>query len=236
MNCHTCSRKTLFTVLISTGICAFCYTYVCYAGIATFGGKNLNVDLIRNYDAQDPLVLIGICAFAFKIVVTYPIVLYCAREAILDQLRKVSKDDPIHLTSDGSGQPLSENNITTENVEKEPIPSPAGPFLHKISSTHKKVIVLCWFFSALVISMVTPDIGYVISLLGTLAVLFMFILPGMCLIKIVTSRDPYVSKRKSYGLYAIASIYILLGVFIFGLTLAQSVQIMLEHEEVNNAH
>lgn len=191
MRCKTCSRKTILTVLTSCAVCAFAYTFVSYAGIATFGGEHLSADLIRNYDARLPFVLIGIVLFGFKNAVTYPVVFFCAREAIVDQL------------------------------EKRPNLWPC------LVGYRRHLITLGWFLSALVISIITPDIGYVISLLGTMAVLFMFILPGMCLVQVVRVTDPDADRSKSWLLYLIGGFYILLGILIFILTTIQSINMFM---------
>ena len=44
--------------------------------------------------------------------------------------------------------------------------------------TRRCVIVVVWFTSSLIIALAVPNIGVVISLLGGLAALFAFVLPG----------------------------------------------------------
>jgi len=193
MNCKVKSVKTTSTIVISTGLCFIAYSLVAYMGITTFGGSNLHSDLIQNYDAKNTLVLIGIIAFAFKLISTYPIILFCAREAIIDYYLNFKKIDP--NTPDES----------TRRMIK---------FL-------RYGTVLLWFFSSLILAELIPDLSFVISLLGTLTILFIFILPGLCLIKVAVNRDQFLETKKSLLLYVVASLFIMFGVFIFGLNAVQ---------------
>ena len=68
-----------------------------------------------------------------------------------------------------------------------------------------------------------PDIGVAIDFLGTFAVSFIFVIPGVSLISITVRKDPSICLVKDKLFCLIGSIYILIGVFLFGLTLAQAV-------------
>ena len=50
---------------------------------------------------------------------------------------------------------------------------------------HRSCIVIVWFASSLVIALLVPNIGVVISLLGGLAALFAFVLPGQSHFKLI---------------------------------------------------
>ncbi|XP_074597870.1 sodium-coupled neutral amino acid transporter 7-like isoform X2 [Brevipalpus obovatus] len=98
-----------------------------------------------------------------------------------------------------------------QNLTRDLVPEPK----------RRALIVLIWFMSTLVISTTLPDIGLIIDLVGTLAVTFIFIFPGMCLkgtLKI--AKDPR-KRLKNTFINIVAMIYVLLGVFVFILSLIQ---------------
>lgn len=196
MKCKVKSIKTTSTIVVSTALCCVAYSLVAYMGIVTFGGDNLHADLIQNYDARNCLVLIGIIAFAFKLISTYPIILFCAREAIVDYYLNYRKINP---------------NSPDESTKR-------------IVNWIRYGTVVVWFFSSLALAELIPDLGFVISCLGTLTILFIFFIPGLCLVKVAVNRDQFLESRKSTVLYVLASIFILFGVFIFGLTISNSIQ------------
>lgn len=140
--------------------------------------------------------MIGLIAFAFKLISTYPIILFCAREAIVDFYLNYKKIDP---------------NIPDQSTTK-------------MVKWIRNGIVIVWFFSSLALAELIPDLGFVISVLGTLTILFIFILPGLCLVKVAVKRDQFLETKKSLLLYVLASVFILFGVFIFGLTISNSIQ------------
>jgi len=45
----------------------------------------------------------------------------------------------------------------------------------------RHVIALTWFAASLALAVAVPDIGVVIQQLGSLAAVFIFVLPGLCL-------------------------------------------------------
>lgn len=196
MKCKVKSVKTTSTILISTALCCVAYSLVAYMGIVTFGGQHLHSDLMQNYDARNHLVLVGIIAFAFKLISTYPIILFCAREAIVDYYLNYRQINP---------------NSPDESTKR------------MVNWLRRGTVVL-WFFSSLALAELIPDLGFVIACLGTLTILFIFFIPGLCLVRVAVNRDQFLESRKSLTLYIIASIFILFGVFIFGLTISNSIQ------------
>lgn len=88
--------------------------------------------------------------------------------------------------------------------------------------TRRVVIVLIWFLSSVCIAITVPDITVAIDVLGTLAVAFIFILPGLCLINATLAKDPYLTAFKNQLLCLLGSIYIASGTFMFGLTFTQA--------------
>lgn len=83
-------------------------------------------------------------------------------------------------------------------------------------------IVLLWFLSNIILAIYVPDISSTIDVTGTLAILFIFILPGIVLIYAVTDNRVNTTSRTKYYLLATTGIsYVLIGTFIFGVTVTQ---------------
>ena len=137
-----------FTIASSAAILACCLTYT---GAATFGyltfGSNVADDILLNYSAKQPAVMIALIAMAAKTYTTYPILLFCGREAI----STIIKDTMIREDSE----------------RKEKI--------------RRVIIATVWFVATLIFAIEVPDIGIVINLLGSLAAVFIFVFPGVCL-------------------------------------------------------
>ena len=137
-----------FTIASSVAIFACCLTYT---GAATFGyltfGANVADDILLNYSAKQPAVMIALIAMAAKTYTTYPILLFCGREAI----STIIKDTMIREDSE----------------RKEKI--------------RRVIIATVWFVATLIFAIEIPDIGIVINLLGSLAAVFIFVFPGVCL-------------------------------------------------------
>ena len=137
-----------FTIASSAAIFVCCLTYT---GAATFGyltfGGNVADDILLNYSAKQPTVMVALIAMAAKTYTTYPILLFCGREA----LSTIVKD--LFVQED------------TERKEQ----------------IRRYVIATVWFVATLVFAIEVPDIGIVINLLGSLAAVFIFIFPGVCL-------------------------------------------------------
>ena len=137
-----------FSIASSAAILVCCLTYT---GAATFGyltfGGNVADDILLNYSAKQPAVMIALIAMAAKTYTTYPILLFCGREAI----STIIKDTMIREDSE----------------RKEKI--------------RRALIATIWFVATLVIAIEVPDIGIVINLLGSLAAVFIFVFPGVCL-------------------------------------------------------
>jgi amino acid permease len=92
-----------------------------------------------------------------------------------------------------------------------------------VAAVRRHVIVLIWFFSSLVIAVAVPDIGTAIDMLGALASLFIFIVPGMCFMRATLRKDPNLVLLKDRLYIFLSCLYICLGSFIFGLTLTQTI-------------
>ncbi|CAH1779429.1 unnamed protein product [Owenia fusiformis] len=78
------------------------------------------------------------------------------------------------------------------------------------------------FSTSLALAVFIPDIGVVISMLGALAGVFIFIFPGMCLLQALLTQPIGVAWKRNI-LYALAFGFIVIGTFIFGLVLTQAI-------------
>ncbi|XP_050399017.2 sodium-coupled neutral amino acid transporter 7 [Patella vulgata] len=91
------------------------------------------------------------------------------------------------------------------------------------------VVTLIWFTITVALAIFIPNIGVVIQLLGAFAALFIFLFPGMCLLKSMLDKQAAGpefqpnSKRIKFLIY-FSFAFITLGAFITGLTLCQAIQ------------
>lgn len=91
------------------------------------------------------------------------------------------------------------------------------------------IIGLVWFSSSVALSVIVPNISDVISLLGSLAAVFIFVFPGCCWIKATFLKDPNLVLLKDRLIVCVGSIFIVIGAFLFGVVLTQAIQ-----EDVGN--
>merc|ERR1719189_1984579 len=84
-------------------------------------------------------------------------------------------------------------------------------------------IATAWFVATLVFAIEVPDIGIVINLLGSLAAVFIFVFPGVCLWQTTLNQDPDLTSKKSIGLLLFAAFFLVIGAFIFGCVLTQAI-------------
>ena len=97
------------------------------------------------------------------------------------------------------------------------------------------MIVIVWFFLTLALAVVVPDIGSVIRIIGTLAIIFIFIVPGICLISVSNLIPWYeISNFRYYLLNLIGSVYTLVGAFVFGVSLTQSIEHVLTQGDASS--
>lgn len=81
-----------------------------------------------------------------------------------------------------------------------------------------------WFISTLLIAVVSPDIGIVIDVLGSLAAIFIFVFPGICLLQSTLRSDPGLYLNKHRFLVLAAFVFIIVGTFVFGVVLTQAIE------------
>ena len=77
------------------------------------------------------------------------------------------------------------------------------------------MVVTVWFFLSLILALVIPNIGDVIKLTGSLATVFIFIFPGLCLFKCTIRKDPSYLLKRSWALLALSLVFICIGGVLF---------------------
>ncbi|XP_076035204.1 sodium-coupled neutral amino acid transporter 7-like [Oratosquilla oratoria] len=196
---YSCLKKkdagTFFKACLSAIIvCLLVYTFSANYGYLTFGSE-VNVDVLLSYNAKKPHVLIAIILLAIKSWATYPILLFCVREAIGDMYIQWRGYTPV------------------EAIPGEP--------------TRRKLIAVILWISSIVLAVFTPNINIVVKLLGSLAAVFIFVFPGMCLIQMVLQLSDVIGGVrgfKSVGLLMIGLLYIVMGIFTFGLAFSLGIE------------
>ncbi|KAM0735576.1 Sodium-coupled neutral amino acid transporter 7 [Formica fusca] len=86
------------------------------------------------------------------------------------------------------------------------------------------IVTLIWFISSLVIAILVPDISPVINLLGALSAMFIFMLPGICLLQNVLLRDLELYLNKNRLLIVFAIFLTALGAFVCGVVFLETLQ------------
>ncbi|PIK35314.1 putative sodium-coupled neutral amino acid transporter 7 [Apostichopus japonicus] len=79
-----------------------------------------------------------------------------------------------------------------------------------------------WFVLSLLLAMFLPNIQVVISPIGGLAAVFIFVFPGLCFLQFIFKHSA-TSERKRQYLIAAAIAFVAIGTFIFGTSVTQSV-------------
>ncbi len=84
-SCMKRRTKLNFTIAAFSAvlICFLSYTLTGAFGLWTFGADRVESDLLMNYSARRPEVMVAVAAMAAKTFATYPILLFCGREAIV---------------------------------------------------------------------------------------------------------------------------------------------------------
>ena len=191
--------------LVAIFVCALSYSGAASLGYLTFG-SNVNADILLSFDGKRPEVIIGIIAMALKTIFTYPILLFCGREAMKATICDVKALFQRSESNDQSEQvPVSLSNELSIRV----------------------VIVLLWFVLSLLCAILVPNIGEVISLLGSLAAIFIFVKPGACLISISLKSDPSHFRLRNRVMLILGGVFVMIGTFIFGVVITQDIQTMI---------
>ena len=87
----------------------------------------------------------------------------------------------------------------------------------------KGVAVTVWFALSLLCAIIIPNIGDVIRMLGSLAAVFIFVLPGLGLVQYATRADPSYFLRKTWVFVGTSVAFLFIGTFIAGTVLTQSI-------------
>ncbi|CAL8084911.1 unnamed protein product [Calicophoron daubneyi] len=80
-----------------------------------------------------------------------------------------------------------------------------------------------WYAVSLLLALFVPNIGSIIGILGSLAAFFIFIYPGLALLTLTLHENPKEISKKFKVIIAVSIFYVILGTFIFGLSLSQSI-------------
>ncbi|GAB1597389.1 putative sodium-coupled neutral amino acid transporter 7 [Argonauta hians] len=95
------------------------------------------------------------------------------------------------------------------------------------------IMTSCWFLTTLLLAVLIPNIGVVIAFLGTLAAVFIFVFPGMCIFQLGLQMNdkPVWKARLAIGC---GILFLFLGAFIFGVTFTQAVIKNISETSVND--
>ena len=201
--------------LVAIFVCALSYSGAASLGYLTFG-SNVNADILLSFDGKRPEVIIGIIAMALKTIFTYPILLFCGREAMKATICDVKA--------------LFQRSESNDQSEQVPVSLPNEqqvPVSLSNELSIRVVIVLLWFVLSLLCAILVPNIGEVISLLGSLAAIFIFVKPGACLISISLKSDPSHFRLRNRVMLILGGVFVMIGTFIFGVVITQDIQTMI---------
>ena len=99
------------------------------------------------------------------------------------------------VTHDHETRPTSSldvDELKPRNVVKE------NQLRNKQELLFRYVCVTIWFGLSLILALVIPNIGDVIKMLGSLAAVFIFIFPGLCMLQCALRFDPFCLYWKSF--------------------------------------
>jgi len=91
-----------------------------------------------------------------------------------------------------------------------------------------------WFVTSLLLGILLPNILTVIRILGGLAALFIFIFPGICLLSAVFMLEDIMTENLRRIARWTSYVYIVVGAFLFGLTMTQGVETLFLPSESKN--
>lgn len=184
---HKTTKQFSIAAFSAIGVCVATYTGAATFGYLTFGSL-VKADILTNYSASKPTVMIALIMMALKTYTTYPILLFCGREGISSIMKDLG----------GGGE---------ETEKKELI--------------RRIVIASVWFVCSVILAVAIPNIGAVIKILGSLAAVFIFIFPGLCLLQTSLTTDPTMFRQKTKWKILVAAGFLIIGALIFGVVLSQ---------------
>ena len=222
-------------------ICMFCYSFCAAFGYLTFGSL-IKDDIMMSYSAKQPQVIVGILCLVLKTITTYPILLFCGREGLKSILSEGHKmvhkgavgdaGTPAEAAADGD-QPAARTPPAASTVHQQP------EFLVPGSKTEVAIrvgFVSLWFSASLILAIKIPNIGQVIKLLGSLAAIFIFVFPGLCLFKISYRADPSFTRKLTLAKIIASFVFLAFGAFIFGVVLTQSIQNIIDSSDSSGSN
>ena len=220
-------RRTLanftYSASLAIGICVACYTLAAIFGYLTFG-SNVKDDILMSYNGGG-LVYAGRCAMALKIITTYPILLFCGREAlksvIVDLESIFARRNTQDIETNKSGTViLSKSNDDLEDASQ----TKDCQWGERKEILVRYISVTVWFGLSLILALSISNIGSVIKMLGSLAAVFIFIFPGLCMLKCIMKYDPSFLRKRSWAIIVASFVFMAIGGFIFGIVFVQAIQ------------
>ncbi|KAK0047865.1 sodium-coupled neutral amino acid transporter 7 [Biomphalaria pfeifferi] len=205
---YSCMNQRNIKEFSKTLTLAMVVCVITYTGTASLGYLQFGENITNDILLSfqpDTAVMVAIVLLAIKACTTYPVSCYCGKAAFDCFWKTVWRMS------------------AAESLVKE--------------NTRRIILTLSWFTASLLISVFIPNIGVIIHLLGAFSAVFIFIFPGMCLLKTVQNKLESGEKqtKKKHFLKALSIMYLILGTFIFGLTLAQSILQNLQGAEPDSA-
>ncbi|KAL7636161.1 UNVERIFIED_CONTAM: hypothetical protein RMT77_012918 [Armadillidium vulgare] len=203
MSCvYNRSRSTILKACLSAmSICLVVYTLCANCGYLTFGSL-VNPDVLLDYDASQLVVICAVLLLGLKAWMTYPILLFCVREAVAD----------IYIRFRGLR--------SSEAESSEP--------------KRRKIIACLLWICTIFFAVFIPGLNVVIKLLGSLAAVFILIFPGMCYLELTFLKETPFDLKSKWRFYAkvfVSILYIILGIFTFGLAMSLGVFSILDSKE-----
>ncbi|XP_058135632.1 solute carrier family 38 member 8 [Dasypus novemcinctus] len=177
--------------VLSLLACCLVYSLTGAYGFLTFGTE-ASADILMSYPADDVAVLVARVVFAVSVVTVYPIVLFLGRSVMQDLWRRT------HRWARGSRAPVD----------------PAGLWV-------RMPLTVLWVALTLTVALLVPDLSEIIGAIGGVSAFFIFIFPGLCLIRALDAEP--LGPRVKCGLELWGAVSVLVGVFIFGHSVATAV-------------
>ncbi|XP_063586479.1 sodium-coupled neutral amino acid transporter 7-like [Penaeus indicus] len=202
------AKSTWKACTVAIVVCLLVYTFSANYGFLTFGSL-VNTDVLLSYEARRPQVLVAVVLLAVKSWTTYPILLFCMSGFYMRSLNIV----------------VSVEAVNDMYLRVRSLPESAA---EKGEPTRRKLIAIALWSLTVLFAVFLPNIGIVMKILGSLAALFIFVFPGMCLLQVaddfVPSRKVASDIWKKRGMVLVGSLYLVVGAFAFGLALSLGVE------------
>ncbi|XP_063226207.1 sodium-coupled neutral amino acid transporter 7-like [Bacillus rossius redtenbacheri] len=206
-----------------------CFGYQCHVSVipiyACLKGRSL-----RNFTLCTSCA-IGLCAVVYTLAGAFGYLTFGSL-VTSDILESYDKSSPLVLMGVVS---IAVKTITTYPIllfcGREAVSQLWCSFFHTLSAdvalqerSRRVVITSACFALTLALAVVSPDIGSVIDMLGSLAAVFIFVFPGVCLLLSTLRKDPHILLNKDKFMVVVSAFLILFGTFIFGLVFVQAAE------------